>query len=199
MIAKIIKLTGIGTLHEPLPNGAITLRQKTVVFGENGRGKSTFVAVLRSLSQGTGDALRGRKSIGGKHEQSVEFLVGTKKHSFQQGAWNQGHESISIFDATFVTENVYTGNSVDTDQRKNLFTFALGATGVKLAHKVDALAVTISEDVRAEREATFQVKLHITGQMSLEAFAELPEPSRDVESRLSTARSGPRAVYCIGF
>lgn len=189
MINKIVKLTGIGMLHEPLSTGAISLRQKTVIFGENGSGKSTFVAVLRSLVQGTGDAIRGRKTIGGKQEQRVEFLIGNNKHLFQQGTWNQGHESISIFDATFVAENVYTGNSVDTDHRKNLLSFALGATGVKLARKVDALAVQISDDGRAEREAALQVQSHISGQMSPEVFAELPEPSKDAESKLITARS----------
>jgi wobble nucleotide-excising tRNase len=189
VITKIIKLIGIGTLHEPLPSGTISLRKKTVIFGENGRGKSTFVAILRSLGQGTGEVLRGRRTIGGKHEPVVEFLVGSQKHLFQQGTWNQGHESISIFDATFVAENVYTGNSVDTDQRKNLLSFALGATGVKLAQEVDDLVTTISNDGKAEREAATKLQSHVSGQMSLEVFAELPEPSKDSETDLADARS----------
>jgi wobble nucleotide-excising tRNase len=118
VISKIVKLEGVGTLHEQLPNGSISLGKRTIIYGENGRGKSTFVAVLRSLCQGNGEALRGRATIGGKHEPSAELLLGNKVHRFAMGNWNLAHEKISIFDAEFVSDNVYAGSTIELDSAK---------------------------------------------------------------------------------
>ena len=159
MISKIVKLLGVGTLHEPLPDGPISLGKRTIIFGENGCGKSTFVAVLRSLSQGTGAALRGRGTIGGKHEPSAEFLLGRKTHSFEKGNWNSAHEKISIFDAEFVSENVYAGSTVETNHRKNLFYFALGVAGVKLAKTIDKLTLAIADDGKEEKLAAAALQI----------------------------------------
>ena len=42
MIEEIIKLKGIGMLHDSLPNGPLALSQAVAIYAENGRGKSTF-------------------------------------------------------------------------------------------------------------------------------------------------------------
>ena len=188
VISKIVKLLGIGTLHEPLLNGSIPLGKHTIIFGENGRGKSTFVAVLRSLADGTGDALRGRSTIDGKHQPSVQLLLGNKTHSFVEGSWDFSHDKISIFDAAFVTENVYAGSTVDTNQRKNLLNFVLGASGVKLAHKIDELTSVIAEDTKSEKLAAANLQKHIVGAMSLDGFASLNDPGKDIELDLAAAR-----------
>ncbi len=52
MIEKIVKLRGIGLLHEPLPSGAIQLKPLTLIYAENGRGKSTFATICHSLACG---------------------------------------------------------------------------------------------------------------------------------------------------
>ena len=188
MISKIVKLLGVGTLHEPLPNGPIILGKRTIIFGENGCGKSTFVAVLRSLSQGTGEALRNRITIGGKHEPSAEFLLGNKTHCFAKSNWNLAHENISIFDAEFVSANIYAGSTIETNQRKNLLNFALGTTGVKLAEKIEDLTSVIAEDGKAEKLAAAALQQHIIGSTSLDAFASLPDPHENIGADLSAAR-----------
>jgi len=188
VISKILKLLGIGTLHDPLQEGPITLGKRTIIFGENGSGKSTFVAVLRSLSQGTGEALRGRVTIGGKHEPSAGVLLGSRVHSFAKGNWNFAHEKISIFDAEFVSENVYAGSTVETIHRKNLFNFALGTTGVKLAERIDELTSAIADDSKAEKQAAAVLQQHIVGATSLDGFASLPDPSDNIAAELSAAK-----------
>lgn len=193
MISKLVKLLGVGTLHEPLPDGSISFGKRTIIFGENGRGKSTFVAVLRSLSQGTVDALRGRKTIGGRHEPVAELLLGNKKHCFGTSGWDVAHDKISIFDAVFVAENVYAGTTIETNQRKNLLNFALGATGVNLAKKVEGLTATIADDLRAEKLAAESLQRHIVGNMSLDGFASLPDPPEGIDADLLEARRALQA------
>jgi len=188
VISKIIKLLGIGTLYEPLQEGSISLGKRTIIFGENGCGKSTFVAILRSLSQGTGEALRGRSTIGGKHEPIAEFLLGSKIHSFAKGNWNSAHEKLSIFDAEFVSENVYAGSTVETSHRKNLFNFALGTVGVKLAKEIDKLTLAITDDGKEEKLAAAALQKHIVGATTLDGFASLPDPSENIEVELSAAK-----------
>jgi len=188
VISKILKLLGIGALHEPLQKGPISLGKRTIIFGENGCGKSTFVAILRSLGQGTGEALRGRGTIGGKHEPSAEFLLGSTVHSFAKGSWNLAHQKISIFDAEFVSENVYAGSTVETNHRKNLFNFAVGTTGVKLAEKIDRLTLAIAEGGKEERLAAVALQKYIFGATSLDGFASLPDPGDNIEAELSAAK-----------
>jgi len=61
MIEKIVKLRGIGLLHDSLPSGAIQLKPVTIIYGENGRGKSTFSTVCYSLA--TGESQIGRAHV----------------------------------------------------------------------------------------------------------------------------------------
>ena len=42
MIEEIIKIRGIGLLHDSLPNGPQVLSKAVAIYSDSGRGKSTF-------------------------------------------------------------------------------------------------------------------------------------------------------------
>jgi wobble nucleotide-excising tRNase len=115
-------------------------------------------------------------------------LLGSRIHSFANGNWNFAHEGISIFDAEFVSENVYAGSTVETTHRKNLFNFALGTVGVKLAQRIDNLTLAITDDGKEEKLAAAALQKHIVGATSLDGFASLPDPSENIEAELSAAK-----------
>jgi len=194
VISKITKLHGIGTLHAPLLNGALTLKSKTIIYGENGRGKSTLVAVLRSLASGDTTGLRQRKTIKGTHAQSAQFLLGTQPHDLSNDKWSKIHPEITVFDSTFITENVYSGASVDPDQRKNLLSFAIGSQGVSLAKSVDELAVKIAEKRVEETAAKDEIRGFIKGELTPEDFAKLAPEDAGAEANLEVARKNRDAV-----
>ena len=51
MIEKITQLKGIGMLHDSVPSGELALSNAVAIYAENGRGKSTFSHLLRSLTR----------------------------------------------------------------------------------------------------------------------------------------------------
>lgn len=193
MIEKVTKLHGIGTLHAPLQSEALTFKNKVILYAENGRGKTTFVAVLRSLALGEASALLQRKSIRGIHPQTAQFLIASKPHDLTNGQWTRPHPSISIFDAVFINDNIYTGAAVAADHRKNLLSFALGEEGVKLAHKVDEIAAQISDQRRIETEAKGKVQTHISGAMTPEEFLRLPSAGENAQSELTSRQRAREA------
>lgn len=179
MITKITKLHGIGALHAPLASGALTLKQRTILYGENGRGKSTLVALLRTLTKGDASALRQRKTIKGTYEQTAQILINQQPYELRNYQWSQPFPGISIFDTTFINENVYSGAAVETDHRKNLFSFAIGERGVALAQRIDQLAEDIAEQRKVENGLRGVVQGHIKGVMSPEVFLKLQPPGAD--------------------
>ncbi|HHW03152.1 MAG TPA: hypothetical protein GXX35_10145 [Thermoanaerobacterales bacterium] len=63
MIEKFIIVKGIGLLHNALPSGALALKKINVIYAENGRGKSTFAAMCRSLSTGDAQTILVKRSL----------------------------------------------------------------------------------------------------------------------------------------
>ena len=55
MIRHIKLLRNIGTFNSDAATASLRLKHLVIVYGENGRGKTTLAAVLRSLA--TGEAL----------------------------------------------------------------------------------------------------------------------------------------------
>lgn len=194
MISKITKLSGMGTLHAPLQSGALILKAKTIIFGENGRGKSTLVAVLRSLACGDTLGLRKRKTIKGTQPQAIQILIGTQPHDFIGNTWTKTYPEICFFDATFISENVYSGTSVDPDHRKNLLSFAIGNQGVSLAKRVDDLAAEISGKRAVENTAREGLKRFIKGTLAPDQFAQLSPADEGAAAKLEEVRKRRDAI-----
>ena len=189
MIDKLIKIRGIGLLHNAIPN-AITLRQQTVIYGDNATGKTTFTAIIRSLCSNDPLGISERKTIGGQYDPSVEILISNKPHKFESHAWSAGCTDILVFDEKFVDENVYSGSEVGAEHRKHLHQFALGTKGVSLAKEVDELdnqVRTINQqmsDVEAKILAAAIRPIQIEEFISLEQVANVDELISEAQQKL---------------
>jgi len=126
----------------------IQLNRYTLVFAENGRGKTTLTAILRSLA--TGDPLhiseRRRLSTRNPPHVVLECSGGPPNAMFQNGAWNRTLPNITIFDDQFVDDNVHSGLVVDPEHRQNLHELILGAQGVTLNRNVQEAVDQITQD-----------------------------------------------------
>lgn len=63
MIKKILKIKNVGLLQDATLNGAVELATVTAIYAENGRGKSTFAAVMRACQLADVGRLSARKTI----------------------------------------------------------------------------------------------------------------------------------------
>src|SRR5207248_5426021 len=104
--------------------------------------------------------------------------------------WNNQPTKLRIFDAQYVAENVYFGDGIGTDQRRNLCRVMLGRDGVALAQAYDAAdtAITIKnneiKDVRKNLTAhvpTNQIDQFIELQEDSEIDIKIEAKAREVE------------------
>ncbi len=139
MLERIVSIKNVGRFQNCAAVGDVTFRRFTLGFAENGRGKTTLCAILRSLSTNTPALIVGRKTLGSMEEPEVELRLDIGTVTFQNGAWNTTFPDIAIFDGVYVSENVFAGDVVDTAHRRNLYRIIIGAPGVMLAKHLNDL------------------------------------------------------------
>ena len=64
MLRKIISIKNVGRFLNYSASGDIELKRYNLIFAENGRGKTTLCAVLRSLQSGDPTHVLGRTTLG---------------------------------------------------------------------------------------------------------------------------------------
>ena len=111
----------------------------TLVFGENGWGKSTLADLLRSLTTNNPDIVIGRKTLAGGPEQRAVLRFGDQQAVFEDGAWTGIRPRIAVYDSVFVNENVFSGDVVTNDHLKNQYGMVVGEEGVRRVRRIVAL------------------------------------------------------------
>ena len=158
MISKIHKICGVGRFKDFKPTQAVELSELSIIFAENGRGKSTLAAILRSISNGNLDELGRRTTIGADSKSIVMCRDDGSKIAYSTPGtrWSQTIDDLLVFDETFVHENVSIGPLVDIDQRRNLNTVILGSTARQLSQEVKNVKAAIkarNQEIRATKQA----------------------------------------------
>ena len=183
MIEKIVKLRGIGLLHEPLPSGAIQLKPVTLIYAENGRGKSTFATICHSLACGEVHLVQEKKTLGSSYIPEVHFRIQGQSFEFYDGQWTKLCSNILVFDEWFIEKNVCIGSRIEPVHRENLLEFALGEQGVRLKEEIDEINKNIAQINEKLRELKGLISQH-KGPFSIEEFVHLqPDPDIDVKLR----------------
>lgn len=174
MLERICRVKGIGLLHDA-DGRQHTFKKATLVYADNGVGKSTLASIFRSCASNNPDLILRRKTIDGNYQPEVllQFSNG-QQSAFANVSWSNSHPEWLVFDADFVEQNVYAGGQVTTDQRKNLLQFALGISAVNAQREYDQAdndALTASQLVR---DLTSQLAGFHRG-LLLQQFRELAE------------------------
>lgn len=139
MIQKLVELRGIGRFHAHKAIGEVTFRPVTLIYGENGRGKSTLADVLRSLATGDTTALRGRKTVGPEDIPITAQIniAGDRPAMLTANGWSRTLPNIAVFDSVYVRDNVHAGDTVTRDHKRNLYRIVVGQRAVALAKRLD--------------------------------------------------------------
>lgn len=183
MIEKIIQIKNIGRFRDCTATGDVTFRKLTLIYAENGRGKTTLCAILRSLQRGQPEFITERKTLGASDAASAHIRINSANYQFTNGAWTVTHPDILIFDPVFVNENVYSGDYVEHEHRKNLYRVIVGDEGVRLAREIEALDRQIRDannDLRNRRDA---LSKHVPTDVTLEDYLQW-QPIVDIEAQI---------------
>ncbi|MEQ4519788.1 AAA family ATPase [Pseudarthrobacter sp. B907] len=190
MLQRIDNINGIGLFNEAF-GSPHTLKRVALIFGDNGRGKSTLSSVLRSVSSNDASIILERKTVDGNKDPYVKlrFDAGHQVR-FEDGAWTSQRSEIVVFDTDFIERNVYSGGEVTTEHRKNLLSFALGDKAVNAKTRLEK--ATTDEASIADALSTKKRELaghH--GEMPLSIFETLP-PLSEIDNLI--ARMDKRLV-----
>jgi wobble nucleotide-excising tRNase len=193
-IKKIVSLKNVGRFRSLAAKGDVQFKRLTLVYGANGHGKTTLTGVLRSLATGDRAYVDERATLGVTEQPEAEILLDTGLARFSNGAWTATAADLEIFDTTFVSDNVFTGEHVGPEHRKNLYEVVVGASAVSLAREIDrvdaegrrlATEITAAETVlRALIHAPFSLDTFV----DLVPESDLTEKIRDCTTRLSAVR-----------
>ena len=122
MISRIQLLRNIGQFDSVNTGATIPLARLTLVYSENGRGKTTLAAVLRSLATGDPLPIAERRRLAAQHPPHVvvECSGGPPPAVFENNTWNRTLPDVVVFDDVFIDENVHSGLAVQAHHRQNL-------------------------------------------------------------------------------
>ncbi len=183
MLEKFVQIKSIGRFRAYSANGDVTFRKLTLVYAENGRGKTTLCAILRSLQSGQSEYIAERKTLGTTDAPLVHIRLNNANYQFTNGAWTEKHPDILIFDSVFVNENVFSGDYVEHEQKKNLYRVIVGTEGVRLARAIEDLDRQIRDantDLRTKRDA---LSMYLPTGLTLEAYLQL-NPVTDIQEQI---------------
>jgi len=187
VLKKITKLQSIGLFLSGTPVPA-DFDRVTLLYAENGRGKSTLATLLRACALGDAKKLQTKKTLDTATPQKAELLFdfGGKNTpiTFSNGAWNASVPQIVVFDADFVEQNVYSGQEVRPDQRQALLEFALGDDAVKLQKQIGDLTKKVSEETTKRSDAEKRIA-GFSRQLPLAKFitlATVPDAQQQIDA-----------------
>lgn len=175
LLRKIIAIKNVGRFLNHSASGDVELKRYNLIFAENGRGKTTLSAILRSLQSGDPAHIIGRTTLGTTEDPEINILLQSGNALFGKGAWNTTVPGITIFDSTFVAENLYSGDTVGIEHRRSLYRVIVGKQGVVLAQEIDSL----DDDSRAKsteiREKGATVQAYAPQGMAIDTFLAIEE------------------------
>lgn len=188
MITWIQLLRNIGQFDSVHPPATISLGRLTVVYSENGRGKTTLAAIMRSLSTGDPLPIAERKRLAAQSPPHVvlECTGGPPPAIFENNAWNRTLPDLVVFDDVFIDQNIHSGLAVQTHHRQNLHELILGTQAVALNRRLQELVERIENHNRVLNAKEHAIPALDRGQLSVEEFCALPARA-DIEQAIQEA------------
>tara|TARA_R100000935_G_C2840561_1_gene170747 strand:- start:2233 stop:4518 length:2286 start_codon:yes stop_codon:yes gene_type:complete len=177
----------------------------TLIYGENGRGKTTIAEVLRSLATNDPVLVTERQRLGSEYPPHIIISHAAGNAIFQNGAWNRHLPEISIFDDAFVSANVCSGIEIQAAHRQSLHELILGARGVALSTTHRAHVQRIEEHNVALRELADAIPAAARGPYKVDPFCALARDQaintkiQEAERRLAAAHSSDAIRQRPGF
>lgn len=188
MIKKIKGISNIGRFTQFSATGNIEFKKVSVIYAENGKGKTTLSAIFRSLKSGDSVYISERATLGTKKEPSVAIRGESENYNFKNG-WDKKYPNIEVFDSTFIDKNVFSGEHVEHGHKKNLYRFVVGEKGVTYVMEVDRLDQsirTLNGEISAKE---VEIQRQIIGDtLSIEDFLELKK-TKNIEELISEKES----------
>lgn len=195
MLKRINKLKNIGRFSELKSSSGNQgdFAGFNVIYAPNASGKTTLCDVFRSLSTGKAEYVTGRNRFGATDAEIEVLLHGqpTPKVVLSDKVWSTDPAGtalprIMIYDDRFVAENVFVGQHVAVEHRRNLYGLVIGSQGVALKQQVDTAEQELSRATSALNVAKAALTPVVPVGWTIDSFRSLAR-EEDVEQRITDA------------
>ena len=186
MLEKIITIKNVAKFRDyDLLGKDIRFQKYTVVYGDNGKGKTSLAGIFRSLSKGDTAFVLSKKTIGATEEPYIKIKHSNGITEFKKGAWDNKNKPpvITVFDSNYVNENVFSGNRVEHNHKKNLAYLVIGEDNVELASQIEDLNSKAKDSTKEINEVKKWIQDSIKGSLSFEEFLSL-EKDEEIDSKI---------------
>ena len=180
MINKVERLTSIGKFRSYQASGQVNFRKMTLIYGDNGGGKTTLTSIFRSLTTNNPEIVRNRISTNHTAPQAAQVTqVGTPNifHTFGSTGWTTPFDDIEIFDIHFINDNIYSGFEFNEEHKKQLHQFVVGAQGIAIQNQIEqnkaAKVVSRQNQTNIEQQLIQQVGNNLNSSL-LNSFLNIP-------------------------
>lgn len=173
MIQTLNLLRNVGTFDSVDSGAQLPLSKVAVIYAENGRGKTTLAAILRSLASGDPVPVTERRRLGAQHPPHIIIAREGGQSMFQNGAWSAPFPNIVVFDDEFVAQNVCSGMKVEAGHRQKLHELIIGARGVNLHATLQEHVDRIEQHNRELQVRAGQIPANVRGTYTVDEFCAL--------------------------
>jgi len=148
LLKRIKRIENVGTFSKFTTGGAIEFEKLTLIFGYNSCGKSTLSDIFRSMSCNNPELVKSRKTVGTLEDQLQNIVLSLYNDeneltiNYNDDNWDLNDNcnyNIKVFDTKFIDKNVFTGLSINRDNKENITDFVLGEANVELAKDITSL------------------------------------------------------------
>lgn len=190
MLNKFIAIKNVGRFYDYNYCGDMALRKFNLIFAENGLGKTTLCAIMRSLQTMSYVPIAGRKTLGYSGDPSVKILIDGEAISFENNKWTPHNLDIAIFDSSFINDNVYLGDYVEHENKKNLYRIIVGKEGVNLAKKIDELdnKIRVEANKKISDKKDNLVNICPKG-VNIEDYIDKWKPIQDIDKKIEQKKA----------
>jgi wobble nucleotide-excising tRNase len=143
-IKRIKQIKNIGTFSNFENGASIGFEKMTFIYGLNTCGKTTLSDIFDSYKTNDSSIIEKRKTIPEiTTEQRVSMTLSDGENGesdvvYSGGFWSQNCEKpeMDVFGTDFIHKNVFTGLTIERQNKENFTNFILGNQGVQLAEKI---------------------------------------------------------------
>ena len=140
MLKRFQIIQGVGTFSNfRSPNSGVDLLRNTVLYANNGYGKSTIATILKSAHQNDSQIITARQTLTAQQtpiEQQIVITVEKGTLVFQNNVWSYSPAAIKpeilVFDQQYVFDNLFV-EKVESDHKKNIHRIIIGHEGVLIS------------------------------------------------------------------
>jgi wobble nucleotide-excising tRNase len=201
MLDRVLRIQNLGKFQNvSASSDDARLNPVTLIYADNGMGKTTLTALLRSFATGEPHPIQERASVSASEPPKIKLRLHNNVVANFDGRaarWDRTKPDIYIFDDHFIEQNVCSGLSMDLDHRRNLHSIVVGSRGVELANRVRDADHRSREHTRTLNNLENRIKPYIYGNLSVEDFCVLEHDS-DVDAKIAQVQSELSAAQQAG-